>query len=76
VKRLIWHVWTDDDLHASAIARRSGRLALAPEVDRDGSFAIGGEVLVATKGGVVIDVPAGIFKQAHGVIRAADGRRP
>ena len=37
-------------------------LVLAPKVDKDVSFAIVGEVVVALKGGVVIDVLAGVFK--------------
>ena len=37
-------------------------LAIGPRVDKDVSFAIVGEVVVATKGGVVIDVLAGVFK--------------
>jgi len=36
-------------------------LALGPKVDEDVSFAIVGEVVVALKGGVVIDVLAGAF---------------
>ncbi len=36
-------------------------LRVAPSVDRDVSFAIVGEVVVALKGGVVIDVLAGVF---------------
>lgn len=47
------------------IAKRAlpaGLLAVAPRVDKDVSFAIVGEVVVATKGGVVIDVLAGVFK--------------
>jgi hypothetical protein len=37
-------------------------LAIGPKVDNDVSFAIVGEVVVAIKGGVVIDVLAGVFK--------------
>ena len=37
-------------------------LAIGPKVDKDVSFAIVGEVVVATKGGVVIDVLGGVFK--------------
>jgi len=37
-------------------------LAVAPRVDKDVSFAIVGEVVVALKGGIVIDVLAGVFK--------------
>jgi len=37
-------------------------LVLAPKVDKDVSFAIVGEVVVAIKGGIVIDVLAGVFK--------------
>jgi len=37
-------------------------LALAPKVDKDVSFAIVGEVVVAIKGGIVIDVLAGVFQ--------------
>ena len=37
-------------------------LILAPKVDEDVSFAIVGEVVVAIKGGTVIDVLAGVFK--------------
>jgi hypothetical protein len=47
------------------IAKRAlpaGLLTIAPKVDRDVSLAIVGEVVVATKGGVVIDVLAGVFK--------------
>ena len=38
-------------------------VALGPKVDKDVSFAIVGDVVVATKGGVVIDVLAGVFKK-------------
>lgn len=47
------------------IAKRalpSGLLAIGPKVDRDVSFAIVGDVVVATRAGVVIDVLAGVFK--------------
>lgn len=47
------------------IAKRalpSGLIALAPKVDRDVSFAIIGDAVVALKGGVVIDLMVGIFK--------------
>jgi hypothetical protein len=37
-------------------------LVLGPKVDKDVSFAIVGDVVVATRGGVVIDVLAGVFK--------------
>ena len=37
-------------------------VALAPKVEKDVSFAIVGEVVVAIKGGVVIDVLTDIFK--------------
>ena len=37
-------------------------LAVGPKVSQDVSFAIVGEVVVAMKGGVVIDVLAGVFK--------------
>ena len=36
-------------------------LVLGPRVDRDVSFSIVGDVVVALKGGVVIDVMAGVF---------------
>ncbi len=47
------------------IAKRAvpaGLLALGPKVDKDVSFAIVGEIVVAMKGGVVIDILAGVFK--------------
>ena len=47
------------------IAKRAlpgGLLAIGPKVDRDVSFAIVGDVVVATRSGVVIDVLAGVFK--------------
>jgi len=47
------------------IAKRAlpaGLLVLAPKVDRDVSFAIVGDVVVATRGGVVIDLMVGVFK--------------
>jgi hypothetical protein len=47
------------------IAKRalpSGLLVLAPKVDKDVTFGIVGNVVVATRGGVVIDVLAGVFK--------------
>jgi len=47
------------------IAKRAlpaGLIALAPKVGKDVSFAIVGDIVVATKGGVVIDVMAGVFK--------------
>lgn len=37
-------------------------LAVGPKVDKETSFAIVGDVVVATKGGVVIDILAGVFK--------------
>jgi len=37
-------------------------VALGPKVEKDVSFSIVGEVVVALKGGVVIDVLAGVFK--------------
>jgi len=37
-------------------------VAVGPKVEKDVSFAIVGEVVVALKGGVVIDVLAGVFK--------------
>ena len=37
-------------------------LVLAPKVDKDVSFAIVGEAVVALRGGVVIDLMAGVFK--------------
>jgi hypothetical protein len=37
-------------------------LALGPKVDKDVSFTIVGDVVVAMKGGIVIDVLAGVFK--------------
>jgi len=37
-------------------------VALGPKVDQDTHFAIVGDVVVATKGGVVIDILAGVFK--------------
>lgn len=37
-------------------------LVIAPRVDRDVSFAIVGEVVVAIRAGVVIDVMVGVFK--------------
>jgi hypothetical protein len=37
-------------------------VALGPKVDKDVSFAIVGEVVVAMRSGVVIDVLAGVFK--------------
>jgi hypothetical protein len=46
------------------IAKRvlpAGLLVLAPRVDKDVSFSIVGEVVVALKGGVVIDVLTGVF---------------
>ena len=36
-------------------------LAVAPKVDKDVSFAIVGEAVVALKSGVVIDILAGVF---------------
>lgn len=47
------------------IAKRAlpgGLLAIGPKVDRDVSLAIVGDVVVATRSGVVIDVLAGVFK--------------
>ena len=37
-------------------------LALGPKVDKDVSFSIVGEVVVAIKAGAVIDILAGVFK--------------
>jgi hypothetical protein len=37
-------------------------VVVGPKVEKDVSFAIVGEVVVALKGGVVIDVLAGVFK--------------
>jgi hypothetical protein len=37
-------------------------VAIGPKVEHDVSFAIVGEVVVALKGGLVIDVMAGVFK--------------
>jgi len=37
-------------------------VAIGPRVEKDVSFAIVGEVVVALKGGIVIDVMAGVFK--------------
>jgi hypothetical protein len=37
-------------------------LVVGPRVSRDVSFAIVGEVVVAMKGGVVLDVLTGVFK--------------
>jgi hypothetical protein len=37
-------------------------VAIGPKADKDVSFSIVGEVVVALKGGVVIDVLAGVFK--------------
>lgn len=37
-------------------------LVIGPRVEKDVSFAIVGELVVALKGGVVIDVMAGVFK--------------
>jgi hypothetical protein len=37
-------------------------LVIGPKVEKDVSFAIVGELVVALKGGVVIDVMAGVFK--------------
>lgn len=37
-------------------------LALGPKVDKDVSFSIVGDVVVAIKGGAVIDILAGVFK--------------
>jgi hypothetical protein len=37
-------------------------VAIGPHVDKDTSFSIVGDVVVALKGGVVIDVLAGVFK--------------
>ena len=37
-------------------------LVLAPKVEKDGSFAIVGEVVVAMRGSTVIDVLTGVFK--------------
>jgi hypothetical protein len=40
----------------------AGLLAIGPRVDKDVTFAIVGDVVVATRGGVVIDVLVGAFK--------------
>ena len=37
-------------------------VALGPRVDKDVSFSIVGEVVVATRGGLVIDILGGVFK--------------
>ena len=37
-------------------------IAIGPKVDKETSFTIVGDVVVAMKGGVVIDVLAGVFK--------------
>jgi hypothetical protein len=37
-------------------------LVIGPRVEKDVSFAIVGELVVALKGGIVIDVMAGVFK--------------
>jgi hypothetical protein len=37
-------------------------LLIAPKVDRDVYFSIVGDVVVAVRGGIVIDVLAGVFK--------------
>jgi hypothetical protein len=47
------------------IAKRAlpaGLLAIGPRVDRDVSFAIVGEVVVAIRAGIVIDVLTGVFR--------------
>ena len=47
------------------IAKRAlpaGLVGLAPKVERDVSFAIVGEAVVALRGGVVIDVMVGVFR--------------
>ena len=47
------------------IAKRSlpaGLLVIAPKVEKDVSFRIVGDVVVAIRGGVVIDVMAGVFR--------------
>jgi len=47
------------------IAKRAvpaGLLAIGPRLDKDVSLAIVGDVVVATRGGVVIDVLVGVFK--------------
>jgi hypothetical protein len=38
-------------------------IAIGPKVEKDVSFAIVGEVVVALKGGIVIDVMAGVFSR-------------
>jgi hypothetical protein len=38
-------------------------VALGPKLEKDTSLAIFGDVVVALKGGVVIDVMAGVFKR-------------
>ena len=38
-------------------------VAVGPKLDKDVSLAIVGDVVVATRGGVVIDVMAGVFKR-------------
>jgi len=37
-------------------------IAIGPKVDKDVSFAIVGDIVVATRGGVVIDILGGVFK--------------
>jgi hypothetical protein len=38
-------------------------VALGPKLDKDTSLAIVGDVVIATKGGLVIDIMAGVFKR-------------
>ena len=48
------------------IAKRAvpaGLVAVGPKLDKDTSLAIVGDVVVATRGGVVIDILAGVFKR-------------
>jgi len=40
----------------------SGLVALGPKLDRDTTLSIFGDVVVAMKGGVVIDIMGGVFK--------------
>jgi len=54
--------WLYADLDDPERALPAGLLVLAPKADNDVSFAIVGNVVVASKGGVVIDVMTGVFK--------------
>jgi len=40
----------------------AGLIALGPKLDRDTTLSIFGDVVVAMKGGVVIDILGGVFK--------------